>query len=128
MGMSMTIEDVALPPAADASLRGRSALEQIVRRSLDMVYSSAIRRVGDRHLAEDVTQAVFIILAKKLPSIRDENAIGPWLMKTTRYAAANALRIEARRRKHEQKVATMNSAAGACSSNPTDVLLWQEVA
>lgn len=102
-------------------------LDDLVRRHVDMVYSAALRRVGDRHLAEDVTQAVFVILARKIKSIRDERATGAWLLQTTKYCAANALRIEARRRKREQ-AAARTAMAGACSSNPTDVLLWQEVA
>ena len=94
-----------------------------------------MRRVGDRHLAEDVTQAVFVILAKKAKSLRDASgggALSAWLLSTVRYASANALKMEARRRHHEQQAASSlhraGSQSGACSSNPTDVLLWQEVA
>ena len=131
-------------PAADdrallagyASGRDEEAFAALVRRHADLVYSAAARRVGDRHLAEDVTQAVFVILATKAKSIRGDAPLTAWLLTTVRYAAANALKIEARRRKYEHLAAgplqragsSPGTAVGACSSNPTDVLVWQEVA
>src|SRR5688572_5204797 len=120
-----------------ARARDEPAFAEVVRRHLNLVYSAAVRRVGDRHLAEDVTQAVFVILAKKANSVRSSTPLSAWLLTTVRYAAANALKIEARRRKHEQAAAAASAlqwargthgGSGACSTNPTDVLLWQEVA
>jgi len=120
-----------------ARARDEPAFAEVVRRHLNLVYSSAVRRVGDRHLAEDVTQAVFVILAKKAKSVRSSRSpLAAWLLSTVRYAAANALKIEARRRKHEERAAAAASAAaaaaansaGACSANPSDVIVWQEVA
>ena len=112
---------------AYASRRDEPAFASLVSRYVDLVYSAAARRVGAGHLAEDVTQAVFVILAKKANSIRRDAPLSAWLLSTVRYAAANARKIEARRRRHEQ-IAAQVRAAGACSSNPTDVLVWQEVA
>src|SRR3954467_6119590 len=113
-----------------ARARDEPAFAEVVRRYLNLVYSSAARRVGDRHLAEDVTQAVFVILAKKAKSVRSARApLSAWLLTTVRYAAANALKIESRRRKHEEAAAMASaSASGACSANPSDVIVWQEVA
>ena len=49
--------------SSDASQR-RAALEVIVRRELDFVYAAAVRQTNwDRHLAQDITQAVFILFA-----------------------------------------------------------------
>ena len=71
-----------------AQKRDEQAFAALVRRHVDLVYSAAVRRVGDRQLAEDVTQAVFVILAKKAKSIRG-GPLSAWLLSTVRYAAAN---------------------------------------
>ena len=44
----------------------------------------------DRHLAEDVTQAVFIVLSQKAGKIRPGTVLSNWLFVTTRYAAGTA--------------------------------------
>jgi len=51
----------------------RVALEELVRRHRAFVYATARRhaRGGDPHLADDVTQAVFIVLVRKAGSIRE---------------------------------------------------------
>src|SRR5439155_18897967 len=104
-----------------------AAFEQLTRRYMDLVYSAAARRVGDRHLAEDVTQAVFIILATRPHSARRSGPLSAWLLTTVRYAAANAMKIERRRFRHGQAAAEAAAGIGGCSPNPSDVLVWQEV-
>lgn len=110
-----------------AQRRDEAAFAQIVRRYLDLVYSAASRRVGERTLAEDVTQAVFLILSQKAKSIRQGTVLSAWLLTTVRYCSANALKMEARRRKHETQAAK-NRTIGVASANPMDVMFWQEVA
>jgi RNA polymerase sigma factor (sigma-70 family) len=111
--------------------RDEAAFAQVVRRHVNLVFSSAARRVGDRHLAEDITQAVFVILAKKAASLcGGKAALSGWLLQCVRYASANAIKMEMRRRKHESSARFNSGSAGcgACSSNPTDVLIRQEIA
>lgn len=84
--------------------QSQDAFDQLVKRRLGFVYSVCRREVGDAALAEDVTQAVFLILAQKAPSIRDEGAFAGWLFKTARYASRNALRREMRRQAGEREV------------------------
>ncbi len=88
--------------------RSPQAFAELVARHTDWVYSAALRMVRDRHTAEDVSQAVFLLLSQRAAKIRTEHLNG-WLFNVTRYSAANALRVTARRQKHERRAAMMTS-------------------
>src|ERR1044071_3925748 len=79
------------------------AFAALVNRHIHWVRSAALRRVRDPHMADDVTQAVFILLGRKARSMRPGSVLGAWLFEAVRYSAATALRTERRRRHHEQK-------------------------
>ncbi|HSV13162.1 MAG TPA: sigma-70 family RNA polymerase sigma factor, partial [Tepidisphaeraceae bacterium] len=79
------------------------ALGEIARRHAAMVYAIARRLVGDPHLADDVTQAVFILLLQKAGNLRNEAHLVGWLHTTTRHAAANARKMEQRRKHYEAR-------------------------
>jgi RNA polymerase sigma factor (sigma-70 family) len=86
------------------------AFEELVSRHIDAVYASARRQVRDSGLAEDITQAVFLMLASKAKSLRADVLLSAWLMTATWYACRNALRRERRRKIHEARAATMMPA------------------
>ncbi len=85
------------------------AFDALVARHIDWIYSAALRQVHDSHLADDVTQTVFVLLAKKGGTIGEGRALEPWLFKVARYASLEALRRERRRKVHEQKAAAMTT-------------------
>jgi RNA polymerase sigma factor (sigma-70 family) len=89
--------------------RSETAFTELVRRHVNVVYFAALRRVGgDRHLADDVAQSVFADLARKAPTLLDRPVLIGWLYTSTRFAAAQAVRTEQRRRTHEQEAQTMH--------------------
>src|SRR6266542_2219840 len=93
----------------------QTAFAELVRRHVNWVYSSARRQVRDAHLAEDVTQAVFVVLARKAETIRSQGSISPWLFQVVKYVARGAMKTEARRKRHESKAAAMNAQIATVS-------------
>ncbi len=85
--------------------RGNSeaAFETLVARHVNLVYSVALRKTGNAHAAEEITQAVFIILAKKARGLSPRTILAGWLCETARLTAANFLRGEIRRQRREQE-------------------------
>lgn len=90
------------------------AFAELVRGHIDLVYSSALRRLrGDPHLAAEATQQVFISLARHAGSLARHPVLNAWLHASTRNATANLLRRERRREFHQQKVHAMHELQSA---------------
>jgi RNA polymerase sigma factor (sigma-70 family) len=85
------------------------AFAALVTRHINLVYSVALRQVGNPHQAEEITQAVFIILAKKAASLRHDRALLSWLFQATRLTANNFVRSEIRRQRREQEAYMQSS-------------------
>jgi RNA polymerase sigma factor (sigma-70 family) len=101
-------------------IKGNSdtAFKQLTERYTDLVYSIALQQTADPHLAEDITQTVFIILAKKAHKLKKTTVLSGWLYRTVRFAAANALRVEKRRKAHEQEASKLTEQYEYKPDNP----------
>ncbi len=84
-----------------------AAFRTLVTRYVNVVYSVAQRQVRDVQLAEEVAQAVFLLLARKARGFRRGVVLSGWLFRTTRFVASRAVRTEQRRRQREQEAFAM---------------------
>jgi RNA polymerase sigma factor (sigma-70 family) len=97
------------------------AFAALVTRHVNMVYSAALRKTGNPAAAEEITQAVFVILAKKANRLLRHTALSGWLYQAARLTAANFLRTEIRRARREQE-AYMQSL-----SHQTGPEIWPQI-
>jgi RNA polymerase sigma factor (sigma-70 family) len=99
-----TISDTELLKAY-ATSRSDGAFAELVHRHLDWIYSAALRRVGDPHLAEDVTQATFIVLSERAGSLAGQRVLAAWLFHVMSRLSAKALRLEVRQKRLLERAA-----------------------
>jgi RNA polymerase sigma factor (sigma-70 family) len=112
MSMSATLEDDAVKTLVhDRRLLKRyvrdgseDAFHEIVRRHLRIVYATCLRELHDPALAEDATQIVFLILARKAPNLMLSQSLAGWLFITARFTAIDLRRREQRRREIEAQL------------------------
>ncbi|HWB54114.1 MAG TPA: sigma-70 family RNA polymerase sigma factor [Tepidisphaeraceae bacterium] len=100
----------------------QGAFTELVGRHIGWVQASALRQMGgEPGTAQDVTQAVFILLASKARGLCDRPDLLSWLFGALRYCAKSARRSEQRRRIHEQKAAAMTAESNNAreSSEPS---------
>ena len=85
------------------------AFGSLVERNLPLVYSVALRKTNNPSMAEDVTQVVFIILAKKAHEFSKDIILAGWLHRTAYHVSMKVLVKECRRRRREEKAVQMQT-------------------
>ena len=103
--------------------RCEGSFSELVHRHVDLVHSTALRIVRDTSLAEDVTQRVFLALARHSVKLQERLSLTGWLHETARNIAVNSIRSEERRRQREQEAAAMNHL----DANNSETL-WKQIA
>ena len=104
-----------------AEQKSEAAFETLVKRHVDMVYAASLRQVRDWHLAEDITQAVFVLLARKAGRFSASVNVAGWLYRTASFVARRALRDRVRQHQREKEFVSMPT------EQPTDEL-WEMLA
>jgi len=108
--------------AAYARTESESAFATLVARHVNLVHSAALRFTGNPHHAGEISQAVFILLARKAGGLSRHVVVSGWLYETARLTAANFMKGEIRRQQREQEAymqSTLNEPADAG---------WQQIA
>ena len=98
-----------------------AAFAALAGRYVNLVYSAGLRFTGNPHDAQDITQAVFIILASKASSLSRGTVLSGWFYQTARLTASNFVRGEIRRQRREQEAYMQNTGT------ESDSLAWEQI-
>ena len=122
---------VVAPPSSDEQLladfvtrRSDRAFAALVERHGPMVLNVCRRILHDQHLAEDVFQATFLVLADRAGAIRRRAALAGFL-----HGVAYRLAVRARQRKQHDLLAVKCDSATVCdkAAEPPEGVAWKEM-
>src|SRR5580700_4910617 len=98
------IDDKALLRAF-AREGSEAAFRCLVERHSGWVYAAAFRQLRDANLAEDATQAVFVLLCQRAKKMKPQQKVSGWLFVTLGYTVKSILRSRRRRQQYEKLAA-----------------------
>lgn len=96
----------------------QSAFAGVVRRHLDLVYGTALRKVQEPGAAQEVAQNVFATLARKAWQFAPDDSVPAWLYKAALLEGREWLRGELRRRRREQAAAELGTTMKTPDDQP----------
>jgi RNA polymerase sigma factor (sigma-70 family) len=96
----------------------QSAFRDLVRRHIDLVFATALRKAGDAGGAEEISQNVFGVLARKAWQFAPDDSLPAWLHKTTLLESQAWQRGEMRRRRREQAAAELGTTMKTPDEQP----------
>jgi RNA polymerase sigma factor (sigma-70 family) len=103
------------------STRDDGAFEELVRRHGPVVLAASRRGVRDHHAADDVFQAVFLVLARRAGGIRRPELLGNWLYGVAVGVARNARRAARRRGAREIQSVDVPEPVARDTTAPDDL-------
>ena len=93
----MTDPEISLVKHARAG--DRDAFEELVRRTLRLVFARLYLETGDTHRAEDLLQETLLTAFRSLKSLSDPTAFRPWLLRIAVNVAIDAARRDVRQKR-----------------------------
>jgi RNA polymerase sigma factor (sigma-70 family) len=96
----------------------QQAFAALVRRHLDLVYATALRKTTDAAAAQEISQNVFAALARKAWQFASDDSLPAWLYKTALLESRHWLRGELRRRRREQEAANLGTTMNTPDEQP----------
>jgi RNA polymerase sigma-70 factor (ECF subfamily) len=105
--------------------RDERAFEHFIRKYQNMVFSLALRFLGNYQDAEDITQEIFITVFKQIESFRGDSAMSTWLYRITVNHCKNRVKYLARRRVYRERdtsdrVQLQNRSSGFMGAQPDE--------
>lgn len=96
----------------------QSAFADVVRRHIDLVFATALRKLEDPGAAQEVAQNVFTVLARKAWQFAPDDSLPAWLHKTALLESKSWLRGELRRRRREQTAVELGTTMKTPDEQP----------
>ena len=108
-----------------AEERSEAAFAALGRRYAGLVYSTCLRETGDRILAEDASQGVFLLLSRKANALKRYDNLAGWLYAASRYTAKNLVKQERRRQMYEAEAVAETTQQRDNGDNGSP--LWEQI-